>query len=148
MSDKIKVEDVKENEVTKQVLEKVDYGNFQELFKKLNIESVWRAGKKKVDMISQAIEALKIKKGLEQSGSKEEVIDIIKQNEEDRKTKESEQKVKSKSELRETIEKANLSQTQIKRNLGNIGRALNDNFQPHRKTLLEKKDILESLLEE
>ena len=145
MSDKIKIEELNENEITEQVLTNVAYGDFQALFKKIGIDTIFRAGKKKVDMIKEAIGALKIKKELEQQGSKEEIVDVIKKNQEAKDKEETEQKEKSQSDLEKAIKEMDLSPEQIANNIRNIKGMLKDNFQAHRPILLQKLAILESL---
>lgn len=145
MKNKIKIEDVKENEVTEEILTRVDYGDFQALFTKFEIGSVFRAGKKKVDMIREAITALKVKKELEKNGSEEDIEDAIKQSEEKKKVKVVKKVEEQKSDLRKRIEGMKLSPEQIQRNIQNIKAMLKEPVVPSRNALLKKKEILESL---
>ena len=63
-----------EKQVTKEELSAVKYGKLLEKFTELGVAEAWKPGSKKITMIENAIEKLKIKNSLESLGLDEEQI--------------------------------------------------------------------------
>jgi len=57
-------------------LMKVAYGQLKEAFEHLGIVHVWKPGKKKVDLVTKALEELSLKKQLENKGLSEEEVKV------------------------------------------------------------------------
>jgi hypothetical protein len=132
----------------------VKYGDLLAKFTELGIPEVWKAGKKKKQMIDKAVEQLAVIKSLENSGLKEEdikeelkIVEVKKA--EAKEAKELEEVVeaeKADKAIVEKVEKAGLTHDQIKANLRSIEQNLMSNVPAQRIVLLKKKEALLALL--
>tara|TARA_R110000796_G_scaffold68451_3_gene156823 strand:+ start:2689 stop:3135 length:447 start_codon:yes stop_codon:yes gene_type:complete len=133
----------------------VKYGDLLAKFTELGIPDVWKAGKKKKQMIDKAIEQLAVIKSLENSGLKEEdikeelkIVEVKKA--EAKEAKELEEVVEAKKAdkaIVAKVENAGLTQDQIKANLKSIEQNLMSNVPAQRIVLLKKKEALLALLD-
>tara|TARA_R110000744_G_scaffold373093_1_gene485111 strand:- start:774 stop:1220 length:447 start_codon:yes stop_codon:yes gene_type:complete len=133
----------------------VKYGDLLAKFTELGIPDVWKAGKKKKQMIDKAIEQLAVIKSLENNGLKEEeikeelkIVEVKKA--EAKEAKELEEVVEAKKAdkaIVAKVEKAGLTQDQIKANLRSIEQNLMSNVPAQRIVLLKKKEALLALLD-
>ena len=133
----------------------VKYGDLLAKFTELGIPDVWKASKKKKQMIDKAIEQLAVIKSLENNGLKEEeikeelkIVEVKKA--EAKEAKELEEVVEAKEAdkaIVAKVEKAGLTQDQIKANLRSIEQNLMSNVPAQRIVLLKKKEVLLALLD-
>lgn len=142
------------NEITKQDLGKVKYGDLLDKFTELGIPEVWKAGTKKIKMIEAAIEKLKIKDSLESLGlDKVQVSDELKaiaknkaQAEKDKAIEDAKQEIiKDKQEIKE-LKQQGFSKEQLEAQLLNVEKNLAQVLPTHRIALIKKKDQLMELL--
>lgn len=142
------------NEITKQDLGQVKYGDLLDKFTELGIPEVWKAGTKKVKMIDAAIEKLKIKESLESLGLdkvqvSEELKAIVKNKEEAQKVelieKAEQEIVEDKRQVKE-LKSQGYSKEQLEAQISNIDKNLIQVIPTHRLALLKKKEQLVQLL--
>lgn len=144
------------NEITKQDLGQVKYGDLLDKFTELGIPEVWKAGTKKAKMIDAAIEKLNIKKSLESLGLdkvqvSEELKTIAKNKEEAQKAelieKAKQEILNDKNEVKE-LKGQGYSKEQLEAQILNIDKNLIQVIPTHRIALLKKKEQLVQLLKQ
>lgn len=124
--------------VNENYLGKFDYQDLEKVFKKLGVPAAWKAGKKKVDMIKEAMSQLTfLKSALDTSETKtEKVVEV---------------KAEVKEVKKETVAKAvNIDTEQkiinLKQRIKNIDANLDNNVVSHRTILLQKRKEAEDEL--
>lgn len=140
--------------ITADELSKVKYGDLLAKFEELGVKAAWKAGKKKKQMIDDAIERLKIKSELESNGQEvieenvEKVIDDKKEEVAQEKKAAKEEVQKEREEDKKKLQNSNLSQEEIKLNIERIDNLLKGNSIPtQRPILLRKRQWLSDLLD-
>ena len=140
--------------ISEQELNDVKYHDLLAKFTELGIPQIWKPGKKKVTMITKAIEELKIKQSLESKGlSEKEVqveLEVIKEKKVEAADAEKlkiaiQAELEDKKEIKK-VEDADLSKEVIKANLANIQKQMIQCIPSHRMILIKKKDLLINLL--
>jgi DNA-binding transcriptional regulator GbsR (MarR family) len=137
--------------ITYESLSEVAYGDLLATFKELGVESAWKPGKKKSDMIQNALGQLTvIKQGLAEGKSQEEIdqsLEVQKtiQEEAPQKAKEEEE---AKDKVKEEIVSKDLSKEQIEAAIKNIDANLKGGASTHRLILLAKRKALQEQLAE
>tara|TARA_R110002049_G_scaffold222588_2_gene394276 strand:+ start:923 stop:1372 length:450 start_codon:yes stop_codon:yes gene_type:complete len=142
------------NNITRDELSQVKYGDLLKKFTELGIPEVWKAGTKKIKMIESAIEKLKIKDSLEQLGLNEievsQELEVIVKNKIEAKeleveTQVKQQEIKEKQEAKQ-LAKQQFSKEQIQNQIDTIGKNLINGIPSHRVILLKKRDMLLDLI--
>jgi len=140
--------------ITAQELSEVKYHDLLAKFTELGIPEVWKAGSKKIDLISKAVDKLKIKQSLESLGldkdsvSKEvEKMAIKKAKADDKIILEQAKQVEREDKQMVTkIKKANLSKEVLESNIKTIKANLAFGVPGHRDILNKKLEALLDLL--
>ena len=128
------------DEVNVEYLKKFDYQDLSTVFKELGVPSAWKAGKKKVDLIKEAISQLSfLKKALKKN---DEESEVEKKDVEKVEVKKTEVKKEGKKE----VVKDNDAKEALLKRMANIDANLKNNVPAHRLILLGKKRAIEAEL--
>lgn len=144
------------NKITKEQLEQVAYKDLLSKFKELGLPEVWKPGKKKAEMIKEALEKLDLVKSLENAGLESQDIEkavakVDQQKEQQQRAEElklAEEKEAAEQKVVEQIVELKLTLPQIQKNLANIEANLKNNVTAQRNTLLLKKAMLMKMIDD
>lgn len=147
--------------VTAAALNEIPYHELKDRLDELGLGSCWRGGKKKIDIIKDAISKLNIVKQMQEQNLSQEEIDkklALSDAEQEAKAQELEAQVQVQEQLKQVEAQAQLKQEVmvevevdvevLKKQLARIKGNLKNGPKSHRKQLLDRKNQVTNLLRE
>lgn len=150
-------QDTQDTIITKEILDAVKYHELKSKFEEIGVPEVWKPGRKKDELIKDALAKLAKIRQLKEAGvtDDKEIKEKIKEQEEAenkalelQKAKEEEAKqIQAQQETKE-VQKIELTKEQILDNLHNIDENIRGGVKSHFKILNDKRNILVAELKE
>lgn len=153
---KEEIEITREN-VSEELLSKVHYGKLLKTFTNLGVESAWKAGGKKKDMIKDALNKLKLIETIDPELTKEEIDAKVEQLEviEAEEVKAQEQKKEAVEQLKKTDFETSVrnkykdySKEELESKISYLSRLASSSIPAHKTHYIKTVEVLEKMLKD